>query len=662
MAEGMNQDQQPIAKREGGSRDGSSRPIPPLKLGRSPVKVQVVVSDAVPPAHPVQIVVSEAGASSRPAGRSVSHSAGGAAARPVVKSIQPARRKARRVKVWVDGLAKRSPVPLTPEQRQQIWRSWGMRLGLVAFVVGLFGFVGGSGWLALQAIVNPGDLAGSSFGRSLQTLKDIESAATKQGLSVGRPFYVSTYPGVAKEAIGAQDVILPVFASKAQAQMVELRVYRQVYQSGKGARFELQDRIAVEGPDEAKAIALLTLDNDAIQGSSRPLDLDQMKLVEGKAPQAGIWLELSGSWGRSGSQVMYGQIVHYDPIRARLHTALNWSSPAMVHPQWKSVTGDAEPELVIDQTIGLEPQFQIYQVKPPQSKADPDQLVAITLEKPAIGSRPYEIALSLAKGGLWSDALARLEAIAANDQSWSTAAQAQLVLVKLHAQVAQAQSQESWASPTQEALALLMDGQWSKALEQLKAARNNGYDVVTVLSANADRIMMRVETSLKVYPGQADVLRWGTLVEAAKKSNWEAIAWLQQRSGSSEAQSVLALLEPLPSESSTASEPSPRSKADSPASASTSASTPGQALVDSNGTIFNLGPMIDSTPAPLPTPAPESVEPAPSPEESPEAAIAPPETAEPANAKPASAESVHAEPIEDATPNLLPDGEPSPSP
>ena len=91
-------------------------------------------------------------------------------------------------------------------------------------------------------------------------------------------------------------------------------------------------------------------------------------------------------------------------------------------------------------------------------------------------------------------------------------------------------------------MALLIDGRWTKALSQLKTAHQNGHDIINFLHANVDHLLPQVETSLIVNPGEADVLRWGTLMKAIQSNNRDAVIWLQKHKAPADIQQILALL------------------------------------------------------------------------------------------------------------------------
>lgn len=462
---------------------------------------------------------------------------------------QPDSLDRRRVKVLITARKpfwQRTPRQPMPQARPQQTGSWQTNLLVTTLLISAIVGVGGGGFLAAQFIFNPTAVSWLPGGKppgaehSAQTFKEIQAEAYKAGGVAGSPLYISTYPGFQKGALGQDDFLLPMYASSMLEKLTELRVYRSLKIGGKTV-FELKDRIAIEGPSEADAIAPLTASARMIQGSDRLLTLSEVDFVEGKAPAPGIWLQISGEWARSGSQVVYGRVLHYNPLRTRFHTLLTWTSPAGELPHWQQITGNTQTELLVNQTVGLEPHFQVYQIKARKSVADALQLEAIALTKPALKGRTYENALLLAQNGLWASARELLELVKQNN-TWSATAQAQLDLVKLHAQATQVQADRTWASPTQQILALLLDGRWTKALSQLKTAHQNGYDIINFLHSNVDHFLPQVETSLIVNPGEVDVLRWGTLMKAIQRNNRDAVIWLQKHQAPADLQQILALL------------------------------------------------------------------------------------------------------------------------
>ena len=420
------------------------------------------------------------------------------------------------------------PLDRPPANRQRSVKSglgWVVAIGTIVLLTG-------GSWFAARLIVNPGGwLRGilpewNQGTAGWQTLTEIRAEAATAGQTVGQAI-----------ALADGELLLPMLAPQPHCrenclQIVELRLYRSQAQPPAETKLEPVDRLSIAGIEELMAIAPLTNSKVTSAGSSRKLPLTRLAVMAG-APDAGIWLCLSGEWQRGSTQTLYGQIVRYDPQRDRLQSMLSWTSPAAELPRWQQITGSATPELMIDQSIGLEPQFQVYQVRSPNAPGRLVQLEAIGLTESALGDATYEHGLLLARNGLWSAALKafqRVKAIQSQTASsqWSARSQAQLDLIALHAQQTQQQADRNWASPTQQITALLIDGRWAQAFDRLKAAHANGYDVKSLMVGNADLFWQRIAASLRVDPGQLDVLRWGTLLQAVQHDRPTAIAWLKQ--------------------------------------------------------------------------------------------------------------------------------------
>lgn len=476
-----------------------------------------------------------------------------------------------RVNVWVSDQTRRqstrqqihSPVTVTCADVAEHQRAQGHTyLWMLGVQVGAIALSLSSGWLALQLIINPGSVRWLNWllpegnrtplvQQLPQTIAEIETEASQMGWRVGQPVYLSTYPGMTREQVGFSDFLLPIFA---KGQLIELRAYRlqpQANRSGGTApRFALVDWAGLEGPREADAIAPLTQDDCTLDGSDRPLALTRLDFIENKSVKdnpPGIWFQLSGEWKRGSTHLLYGQVLRYNPQRTRLEWVMAWSSPAGELPHWQQVTASQTPELVVDQTVGLEPQFQVYQVQMPRSPVQPVRLVAIDLKQPLLSDSSYRHSLLLADAGLWSPALALLQSLKRSGAMRSRTAQvqAQMDVIALHAKVTQAEANRAWASPTQQILMQLLDGRWAKALTLSQAAHKQGYNLRELLAAHADVIAPRVEAALQVAPAQTDLQSWKTLLLAVQRDRTTARQWLQQqrRPASLQPQTLLALLE-----------------------------------------------------------------------------------------------------------------------
>ena len=217
--------------------------------------------------------------------------------------------------------------------------------------------------------------------------------------------------------------------------------------------------------------------------------------------------------------IAYGQILYYSP-NSGLSLLSPWTSTTGVVPQWRQVTGSKSPELFIDETVDLEPHFCVYQVKTTQSDQNQIQLEEISLQKSALKIRAYQNAIFLARNGLWSPALKLLQSIKQQRQqqreSWSGEAQAQMDLIRLYAKFTSNQAGQTWATPSQQVLAYLIDGRWEEARQVFQASSEDSQEVVAMLRAEEERLSNRVEAALQVNPNQPEIQAWKAQILAAQ--------------------------------------------------------------------------------------------------------------------------------------------------
>jgi hypothetical protein len=429
--------------------------------------------------------------------------------------------------------------------------------------------------VAVQLIIDPGSVSWLSWlmpgwNRTplshYQTLSEVRSEATALGTTVGEVLPLSMASTAKQTVAEHQEFLVPILApqrrcgnsdsthssadsaiGKCQG-MIELRVYRSLSLRQPNSRepyLELIDRATITGPREFFVVAPLATTSVISPGTSDSLPLDQVSVMEGaKSPK--LWFDLSGELSQGNNQIAYGQVVGYDPQKRQLYPLTQWTSPVGVHPSWQQVTGNADPELLMNETVGLQPNFKLYQIKPGH-RSDPVQLNQIALTASGLESYPYETGLLLARHGLWTPALQWMQT-ARRDRGGNlpAIAQSQLDLIALHAQVTKAQADRSWANPGQAVIANLSDGRWTKALQFLQAAIGNGYQVDELLTADADRLWDQVETVLSVDAQQPDVQAWGALILFARKGREAALTWLQQHNASVAALSRASLLTSVP--------------------------------------------------------------------------------------------------------------------
>ena len=336
---------------------------------------------------------------------------------------------------------------LSPSARQKRLKRNSPKAFSWSAIVVLFlaaGGLTGAGWLGVQLIVNPQTLLW--INRLMpdwipipitglkppQTLDDVRQELAQAGRSLGEPLPLGKNVSALDHKTTVSDVLLPVLAQRSNCQsdcdrIVELRVYQTTPTHQREQRLQLLDQLAIVGPDESFVLAPLINAGDTNQGSTRSLPLMTLNRFEGNVPTQGVWLNLSGRWLRGDSTIAYGQVLHYNPGRIHLHQMLEWSSPVGQDPIWQNMTGDRVPELVVNQTVGMEPQFQIYQVKPRKFLSSPLQLEPILLLESAIDDSTYNNGLLLARSGLWSTGLQWLQSVQNRDRTgqWSATAEAQ---------------------------------------------------------------------------------------------------------------------------------------------------------------------------------------------------------------------------------------------
>jgi hypothetical protein len=417
-------------------------------------------------------------------------------------------------------------------------RHWAASL-LWLMILSSAGLVTGGVWLSLQLFANPDALSSVNYllpnwakiplvnSNQPQTLTQIRADLSKLGQTPGELLTLDN-----TETLQPTSVLLPVLSSQ---QIVELRVY-ELTSTGNGQKphgeiyYQLVSQVPVEGPEEWFAIAPLLNGEISDSGSNRPLPLTQLRRFEGNTLDG--WFYLWGQSVQKSSTITYGQVVHYNPSRSHLSLMLPWTSPTG-QLQWQQVTNGGSPELVINQTVDLEPQLRVYQVKPAQFFLDPIQLELISLAEPALNNPAYQQAILIARTGLWSPAWKWLQFIKQqrqrNHQPWSMAAQAQLDLIRLHAQLTKSQAEKTWASPSQEVLVDLIDGRWEEGLQIFQSSPENTEEIATLLKADAGRLWNRVEVALRMNPNRPEVKAWGALIVGAKEGRRSAIAWLKQQ-------------------------------------------------------------------------------------------------------------------------------------
>ncbi|MCC5637640.1 hypothetical protein LC593_17705 [Nostoc sp. CHAB 5844] len=371
------------------------------------------------------------------------------------------------------------------------------------------------------------------------TLREIQASLREQKQKFGETLALD------KEE---NSFVLPVFQQRTNCQsncqqLVALRVYQLAkdseFQSQPEKYYRLATQLSVSGLE--KSFVEGTPEND---DTTTFLPLTTIKGFEGETPASGVWFNLQGQYKRGTDAIAYGQILYYNPVRSNLLQLLSWKSSNGQVPKWQQVTGSDAQELIIDQTVGLEPQLRIYQVKPTKLYLNPIQLDKILLKPPAIKDTAYQSALSIARSGLWTPALKSLKSIQKQRKNaFPAAAQAQIDLIRLHAEITQAQAEKSWASPSEQVLADLIDGRWDKALKVFQASSQNVQEISILLKADKGKLWKRVAAALEVNPQQPEVLSWAALIIAVQQGEESANSWLEKQPKMSKA--ILADIQDL---------------------------------------------------------------------------------------------------------------------
>ncbi|NER80339.1 MAG: hypothetical protein F6K42_12315, partial [Leptolyngbya sp. SIO1D8] len=469
-------------------------------------------------------------------------------------------RKAKTVQVWTQG------------RRLPVWVSHCLRsTGFTAGLLGVGSIVGFCLWMGVVLILQPHPprwliqtlpyFAQSWGGMPLQSLEEIETELSTQGLEPGNL--------ISGASLGTDPQLenlrlLPIFATRSPCtrdcrEIVELHLY-SIHGDRQEWSLQLLDQLAIQGPPEEQVIDPILQPNAGVVGSIHPLPLQQVKSLKADTLPGG-WLTLIGRWQNQGSPVLYGQILHVDPQILRLHSLLSWNSPPGRLPVWQNLDEVGQPELIVNESVGLEPRFSVYTITQTTAAAVATRLEAISLNQLPLPQTthqtPYRNALFLAQHGLWSEAHRRLTDLKTQlAEQWSQGLEQQLQLVLLHAQISQGHAERDWSSAGQKLLAQLLDGQWETALASLEISQT-GLETTTLplLERHSVRLWQRLTAFLQVNPSQKAARLWGALLLLAREDEAAALEWLGQGQDTSvkeEFEAIAAVLQPTsPDEKST---------------------------------------------------------------------------------------------------------------
>ncbi len=293
------------------------------------------------------------------------------------------------------------------------------------------------------------------------------------------------------------------------------------------------------GEGELSAIATLAIDplpkdtvlapfrNSSQTPTAVPATFPLMQVVLLSSPPEasdGTWLTLEGTWQQQGLTLRYGHLLHVglpqgDSQNQALTLLEHWSSPANRPPQWADLDGDGPSDLIIDETVGLEPALRGWQVMAgARPQLQPVSWLRVPVDAGAKAGT-YQQALRLARGGLWHQAQAHLADLkSALAQGWNPAAEAQLRLMERHAVITQRQAEQDWSTPTQYILALLIDGRWEAALAQLEKSPSLVPAVLGRLGADRGQMWNRISAAAALPDPPPAVYVWGGLAIQAQQN------------------------------------------------------------------------------------------------------------------------------------------------
>lgn len=423
--------------------------------------------------------------------------------------------------------------------------NWLVSTLAIAALLSSVGLIITFAWISVLYIFNPekiiwlnkflpewAQISVSQDGERPQTLKQIKLSLNQRKRTVGE--IVTLHEDKHNKE---NTFLLPVIQQRRNCLLdcqviAELRLYQQSqdveFQSQAEKYYRLVSKLPITGPDEAFVLAPSDEARVEIPENSIPLPLNELKRFEGKTPLSGVWFYLQGKLPQGSGAIAYGHIIYYNPQRSQIQQMLSWKSPSGHVPKWQQVTGGATKELVIDQTVGLEPQFRIYQIKSTKLVHRSIELEEISLKTPALKDTAYENALLLARSGLWTPAFEWLKSFQKQQkQVLSEAAQAQMDVIQLHSQITKSQADKIWAIPSQQVLADLIDGRWEKALQLFAVSSENVQEIATLLQMDGGRLWNRTTTELRINPNRSAVTAWGALILAVQRGEERAISWLQ---------------------------------------------------------------------------------------------------------------------------------------
>lgn len=450
------------------------------------------------------------------------------------------RRKSPRLNQPPQGVTNKN-VKKMPKPSQRY--SWLWSTLTLALLLGIAGVIIGLGWLSFLYILNPAQViwvnkylpqgVKISTGKRErpQTLTAIQLDLTQKQRLAG-----ATLP---LDNQSEDSFLLPIFQKRTNCQshcqkLVELRIYQRdqdleyKYQSEK--YYYLITKLPIIGLSKTfiESPAVTAISDSDNQEAMVHLPLTNVKTFTDTNLSPGFWFYLRGEHKKDNNNIIYGQVFYYNPTLKSLQQMLSWKTGNGQLPKWQQITGNDTKELIIDQTISLEPNFQVYQIKSGQLPANSIYLEAINFQKPAVNEFAFEHSILLARNGLWTPAFTWLKSLEKQrQQPFSGAAQGQIDVIRLHSEFTKVQAEKSWASPEEQVIVDIIDGRWEKALQVLENLPDYGQEVTNLLQTDKGRIWNRAAVALRLNPSRRAVLAWVALMFKVHRGEERTNSWLQ---------------------------------------------------------------------------------------------------------------------------------------
>jgi hypothetical protein len=455
-----------------------------------------------------------------------------------------------------DDFKHNDPTPKLEEDRGS-----GINVSKIALILSI-PLLGAAIYLGSQALINPAFMPWLQYreGRSLpiiglnppKTIDEIKAELANFDQRLGEEL-----------PLNITDSIFPVIDIKTK-EIQEIRVYQPITTANGQEKLNLIKKINITAPDEyfVKAPTYKYKTEKLKPGiENNQMPLTQLQPIEGTPPSRGIWFIASGKSG----DITYGQVFCYlSQPQPSLNWIVDWTTPASSRPQWqdftdvsnaKTNTGDTatseaeldrkekqiaeqislmpnEPELVLERSLAFEPSIAVFSLELSRNSLNPLQLREINLNEGLGMPRLYSEALLLGSGGLWSQALKKLETwkseLQAQGKSWPPFVQEQYQLITWHAKLISEQADKPIAEPGQQALVLALDGRWKQALGVASSSQITAISVGEMLKLYGLHISPRVKVALKV-DSQQEAIIWGALVVLQKDGLAGAQSWLQKQ-------------------------------------------------------------------------------------------------------------------------------------